>query len=1419
MAHDAILIGNLSDITTQPLIFSTSTEWRSWLIEETGRFLRVYEQDPRRIASDRGAERSASTAYHGREILELLQNANDAAAENGTNSHVRIELSPSGLVVANTGRPFQAGGITSLMLAHLSTKSRDSLVIGNKGLGFRAVLNWTQRPIVLSGALALGFGPEIAREHEARIQHVLERITEHRAGGLPTLQFPAILDNIPEGLPAAWREIFAACQRCRTSFDTAIGLVFERPGSYEQAREQILALSPEMLLFVRHLDRLEIALPGESVKAWHIRRTGNEAQVKADGIHVRTWKIWAEDGDLPLELVEPESPHRYELAIATSDTPLQGRKLYSYFETQVDFGFPLICHASFELDPTRNHINQGALNLFIMRRLAELHARVVEEVARAEGGWSGGKLAVSSRATELFPGGDYQSELMRALQDKAFLPCVDGKMRRGSEARNIVNGSSSWLPPSFGDAVNFDGFSGASTLLKVLDVHQLTEEEWMGRIDLIDFSAVETVARFAAGLLKSGLLASFSCLPNILTDSSGERIQGGRIYVSGSSGTEPSPPHWLSFRFLNSPLRERLQRHMSEKDGRDLVSRLKASGYDADEYNTASVTGAAVSQAESYIAANPDKTDNVRHELLAYLHKIFLARSSESEFRPIARLQVPNQVGSWTPALEVHFSTGHTEHGEILQVLYGNCLPQLLVAPASEFPWIQAPASLAAFLAWIGVADLPRSCTETIDQNEFTAYVKSQIPPTFRVIGENHVYTHQSISHRRHVDASSIVGLDKILDTATPEAVLGWVAKDGRFGDWMSASKSHGKFVFIKPGGSASKTYDGEIPSYPRWLIQHTTWLTGDDGQKHAPCDMVLSEEEQLAGIIPRPRVPAGDKLSSDAISSALHLVGLPRGIASLSLRAYFDALRRCEAVDHKAAASYYRYVLEQRKSNGDSTLIESQERRNFIATGKVWCDYGGTVQLIEVKRARYRKGDDVPKGISQFVPLMTFPPKRGPDRVDALFGVRVLKDSGFEILNTVPRAGSENVQEQVSAAAESMLLLRRATLAPSKLQIEALTNLKVEVCSEVSAAFVGDDSSRQEVHMGENEWILTSGNRALYVVCPDSQPVSLRNECLVNSIAEAIASIFGLTDPSAFARLIQAADETQRIGLLSSLLGEAPADVLEQLARMREREQEIAKQGGPIVPPLPPPPLPTVPKLPEGEPVKPEPSGDLTGGSTGKGIGDNSVVTVQPLPHTPEVRKRIRTRVTHSAPKEKGFKLSYRSPASGVEAERVALAYERSKGRHPVSVNHIQGQDGSGCDILSYRTPEEAEAVRAMVEKAPFATVERVIEVKGRSDQSARISLAGNELDAANLRKERYFLYRIFRTDEPDTWQIAELQNPCHATESHVPTLVVDLEAAQNTKKAVLTLADEGIDEIASDNAPAASQPVTAADTLTPTP
>jgi hypothetical protein len=102
----------LDSATIEPKVFRTAEQARAWLHEETERFLRRYENDPRRLLSDKGGERNASRDYHGREILELLQNANDAAAEKGENSKVRIELSEAGLIVANTGAPFQPGGVS-----------------------------------------------------------------------------------------------------------------------------------------------------------------------------------------------------------------------------------------------------------------------------------------------------------------------------------------------------------------------------------------------------------------------------------------------------------------------------------------------------------------------------------------------------------------------------------------------------------------------------------------------------------------------------------------------------------------------------------------------------------------------------------------------------------------------------------------------------------------------------------------------------------------------------------------------------------------------------------------------------------------------------------------------------------------------------------------------------------------------------------------------------------------------------------------------------------------------------------------------------------------------------------------------------------------------------------------------------------
>jgi len=130
--------------------------WAEWISAVEEATCDEYRRNPKRIVSDHGQEASATGDYAGRELLELLQNAGDAASEAGIAGRVHIELTEVGLLIGNTGVPFSRNGVESLRLPHLSPKRRAKFV-GNKGLGFRAVLNWSRFPCILSGTLHLTY--------------------------------------------------------------------------------------------------------------------------------------------------------------------------------------------------------------------------------------------------------------------------------------------------------------------------------------------------------------------------------------------------------------------------------------------------------------------------------------------------------------------------------------------------------------------------------------------------------------------------------------------------------------------------------------------------------------------------------------------------------------------------------------------------------------------------------------------------------------------------------------------------------------------------------------------------------------------------------------------------------------------------------------------------------------------------------------------------------------------------------------------------------------------------------------------------------------------------------------------------------------------------------------------------------------
>jgi hypothetical protein len=91
--------------------------------------------------------------YHGRFLVELLQNANDQAIKGGVpDSVVTIVRDHGILAVANQGEPFDVCGIRSITSLGLSAKDPNEL-IGNKGIGFKAVFEISRSPEIYSASV------------------------------------------------------------------------------------------------------------------------------------------------------------------------------------------------------------------------------------------------------------------------------------------------------------------------------------------------------------------------------------------------------------------------------------------------------------------------------------------------------------------------------------------------------------------------------------------------------------------------------------------------------------------------------------------------------------------------------------------------------------------------------------------------------------------------------------------------------------------------------------------------------------------------------------------------------------------------------------------------------------------------------------------------------------------------------------------------------------------------------------------------------------------------------------------------------------------------------------------------------------------------------------------------------------------
>jgi hypothetical protein len=1382
------------------MIPPTATEWAAWLTEQERRIRQAYLDRPVGLISDYKREQEITRGYEDREILELLQNANDAAKDARVEGRVVIHLWAEGLVIANTGQAFSTEGVQSLQADHVSPKRHSGHeFIGNKGLGFRAILNWSQTPLIISGGLCLGYSHAKRARVLADLRAASQEIDEHAQteqtaeGGYPIamLPFPVYADDgdILPLLDDPHQQ--AAFQECKywieKGYTTAVGVLFDHPGAFERAALQLQELHPEILLFTDALSELRIQ-QGDSERLWSREKMGDEILVLADGKPIGRWHVYHKHGQVPNE--ENDSNRQknpdYEIIVAVPlmDHPPR-TALFSYFPTEVILPLPVTCHATLELAPSRKYPESGRSNGYVLRQMAKFLAEIAEGqgVAHPEDAWAA--------CSVIMPSGEFPheldkvsfgEELLEAARTRAIVPVLGGGLVAPAAARLIPGASVSWLPAQgFPEVANIRNTRDWDFFRK-LGIANFGPDDFMTRLRSLATLDAAGRAALINGILTHGLPSAVHT-SELLLDARGERVPPeARVFLSPSKSTAPTLPNWMELRFLDQALAEELTTRLKARDNRDLQNKLEAFG--VREYSLTNLVTALAQQASKRKEAQPEESERVDIELLQTLFGLYLAHPEKQRpgFPLQTAIRLPNQVGLRSPANTLYFGDGFGPLGTIMQRLYGLWAPEKLLAPETLLVLNGQEADVRHFLEWLGVARLPRYTLVPHASSEFCAHVLARI--TYPAQFEDYRFvTRSEVERPRLENAQSIDGLETILRRADPLAVLAWLAMDDRAEHWQRAAVNNGN-LSSRPGQVHNpRTYQGALPSYIRWTLESQEWLPLERGRLGCPRDCVFAGRF-IETLFPRPEKPSESRLAEYGLSSSDLRTGWIRagvlpGLGYLERDEIYARLLELPQRDPTghAARALYRWLLE---SNDVVLGPEGEAFKRFRESGRMWGREGESEGYFAISELRHADVEGLPVEVTKRIKLVDLPKRVGADKVERLFGVQPVEHAGIRqsVRSYQLAVGSRTAADEFRTAKPFIYKLRKSqTAQPQSLQL--LKDLQLEVCSEL-AGTIQYEGIESDYDVSPWEWII-AGN-TLYVRADPAEPVTPLSALLGDAIGAAIASLFRLGDGGEFARMLLCKEKDRR-HLLKRMRGEAIEADLQAI----EEEFTVPESRTTFPVASAPGPEPRSPSTTQTNDA--DKTADKSQSSTITDDGHTTLeITPQPhIPTAPVARQPLRI---NSLP-TRGDGGSLRHAVAVLDwefCERKAMEFEASidQGRFPLRVSHITGYLSPGCDIVSFATESERAAFQSG-EDRDLGRVARFIEVKGRSSPSAEIELKGNQFLTAEQYGARYYLYRLYE-QAPDHYLLAVLLNPLAEESALERVVVVSLDRAQNTQRFSLT-------------------------------
>ena len=1121
-----------------------SDDWKSWLDKQIQQRKQVFLTDPDEMTSAYNRERESARDYYGRELLELLQNADDAGAEKKCANSVYIELEDEALYMANTGQPFSPAGVKSLMVSNNSPKQLSrTRVIGYKGLGFRSVLGWASKIAILGAGLEIGFAEEEALktgkelyDHHEGIREVADSfLSRTKAFPIATLSCPFWLNTNTIGD----RHFCAMIGRCKEltneGFDTCIGFILGNPRkTREKVLEQILSLGKELLIFSNYLERVDIRSQETNV-SWHAERKGNKVVVASETEKPSLWEVFSKSDQIPLEYIGPGQPQDmiYEIKVAIPDNGIGQDRIFVYFPTQVSFPFPIVAHATFELVGNRQHLIDSGINRFICDELASVMADAAEKSIEPGRPWRGLSIVTQTSAIDkVLTTMNFSERLIENCIGKQLIPVRNEKFTASGSAKTINGNFDDLLKgDDFSDLCLWTANSPIVSQLQRLDVESINRNELKERINRTASGlSLEMRAELIYTLVDNGIFHEDS-VPALLVDSKNDVIPESVSAFLPPEGSKFNLPDWVPTRFVNTDLVTILQEEFGVSRVRDLATKLRM--FKLQEYSLATIVQAIVAETNRRVQANPANELQIRKEMLAAIFNLYETRTGDETSSLSQRISfiIPTRTGEFQSANNLYFGQEY-EKGQLMETLLGSIEPRLFVADASELGLSPDNVNLEPFLQWLGVVDLPRLKQLSYSSNRnYLDFILSSIsyPARFEDYSFSSLEEIKPNSPKvQHIQ--NFEGLERILESADPVAIITWLSLDSRIERLRSEGDKEATVSVRPPRTQYDRNLNRKsIPSYPVWLVENTEWLPTISGRKSpARCTLARGLPGELSRIIGIPNINPEAELfrqmgiDRTAITRALLTIGVSSDIQDLSWNVYYQILLELPTVDPegKHARSLYRVLI----GRDDPGISEGNKTKNeFFNNGKMWGRLGERFSYFPISELYYIDNFALLSHIESFFPLLELDKRRGGGKVRRLFNVKTMTaeeiGARLSVENCELHPGADALQHDIERMKPFIYALRFDEDA-DRSELSPLKKLEIKLCKNVTAEIRLDDRVEQiALNKGES---LKEGNTTYLVAEPSEYDRSfLSDPIIADAVGEVVSSVLRVDLSSDIARLI----------------------------------------------------------------------------------------------------------------------------------------------------------------------------------------------------------------------------------------------------------------------------------------------------------